>query len=70
MEREPRERGDDLEFGFDIKRPGPMSKPSGPMSKPSGRNGGDIEFGFDNKRGGGGGKKGPPPAVKHGVRFQ
>ncbi|KAJ4909580.1 Uncharacterized protein Rs2_04201 [Raphanus sativus] len=46
VEREPRQRGDDLELGFDVKRPGPMSKPSG-------RNGGDIEFGFDNKKGGG-----------------
>ena len=59
MEREPRQRGDDLELGFDIKRPGPMSKPSV-------RNGGDIEFGFDNKKGGG--KKGPSPVTKHGVR--
>ncbi|XP_010551583.1 PREDICTED: uncharacterized protein LOC104822151 [Tarenaya hassleriana] len=40
VEREPRENGDDLEFGFDMKRP--------PMPRP----GDGLEFGFDNKRGG------------------
>uniref|UniRef100_A0A1J3H0X7 Transmembrane protein n=1 Tax=Noccaea caerulescens TaxID=107243 RepID=A0A1J3H0X7_NOCCA len=67
VEREPRERGD-LEFGLDMKRPGPFDKPSGRD------HGEDIEFGFDNKRGerggGGGGGGPPPPSIKHGVRFK
>lgn len=70
VEREPRERGD-MEFGFDMKRPEPIEKPSGRDEE---RHREDIEFGFDNKRGergegrGGGGP--PPPSIKHAVRFK